>query len=195
MNFFLDGGAGDMKVTETTVHMLNGQPFYAWEQKEDETWHRVDVADAKDEHLGVLKGTDEFEFVYRTRLPEIPAAARMWVPVPTSDAFQTVEVLSIRAPGRRRTLKDSAHGNEVLFLELAPEDGMQMVELRFAVKRREKSPYAAGRPLAGKFLELERLAPATEDFAKIAGEVLAGRKGSSSGRARSTTTSSTGCAT
>ena len=123
VDFFLDGGAGDMKVSETTVHKLNGQPFYAWEQKEDKTWHRVDVAGATDEHLGVLKGTDEFEFVYKATLPEIPAPARMWLPMPTSDAYQTVEVLSVRAPGRSRTLKDRAHGNEVLFLELGPEDG------------------------------------------------------------------------
>ena len=99
VDFFLDGGAGDMKVSETTVHKLNGQPFYAWEQKEDKTWHRVEVSGATDEHLGVLKGTDEFEFVYRATLPEIPAPARMWLPMPTSDAYQTVEVLSVRAPG------------------------------------------------------------------------------------------------
>ncbi|HYN43307.1 MAG TPA: transglutaminase domain-containing protein, partial [Thermoanaerobaculia bacterium] len=123
VDFFLDGGAGDMKVTETTVHKLNGQPFYAWEQEEDKTWHRVDVSNAKDEHLGVLKGTDEFEFVYRATLPEITAPARMWLPLPTTDAYQTVATLSVKAPGTKRTLKDGAYGNEVLFLELGPDDG------------------------------------------------------------------------
>jgi transglutaminase-like putative cysteine protease len=177
VDFFLDGGAGDMRVTETTVHKLNGQPFYAWEEKEDKTWHRVAVADATDAHLGVVKGTDEFEFVYRATLPRFAAPARMWLPMPTSDAYQTVEVLSIRAPGRSRTLTDRAHGNAVLFVELDPEDGTRTVELRFAVKRKEKSPYAAGRPRPGQFLEAERLVPASEDFTKIAGEVLAGRKG------------------
>ena len=177
VDFFLDGGAGDMKVSETTVHKLNGQPFYAWEQKEDETWHRVDVAAATDAHLGVVKGTDEFEFVYRATLPEIPAPARMWLPMPTSDAYQSVRVLSVKAPGRSRTLKDRAHGNDVLFVELGPADGAGTVEMRVAVTRKEKAPYEAGKPLPGQFLEPERLVPATEDFSKIAAETLAGKKG------------------
>ncbi len=41
VDFFLRGDPGSMRVTETTVHKINGQLFYAWEQKEDKTWHRV----------------------------------------------------------------------------------------------------------------------------------------------------------
>ena len=41
VDFFLAGDPGAMTVTETTVHKINGQPFYAWEQKRDGTWHRV----------------------------------------------------------------------------------------------------------------------------------------------------------
>ncbi len=37
VDFFLAGEPGAMKVTETTVHKINGQPFYAWEQKSDGT--------------------------------------------------------------------------------------------------------------------------------------------------------------
>jgi len=177
VDFFLDGGAGDMRVTETTVHKLNGQPFYAWEQKEDRSWHRVEVSKATDEHLGVLKGTDEFEFVYRATLPELAAPARMWLPLPASDAYQTVTTLAVKAPGTQRTLKDRAHGNDVLFLELSPGDSGRTLEMRFAVKRREKAAYPAARPRRGEFLAPERLVPASEDFAKIAGEVLAGKKG------------------
>jgi len=177
VDFFLDGGAGDMKVSETTVHKLNGQPYYAWEQKEDKTWHRVGVTGAADEHLGVLKGTDEFEFVYKATLPQIPAQARMWLPMPTSDAFQTVEVVSVRAPGQSRTLKEHAHGNEILFLELGPGDSGKTVEMRFSVKRKEKAAYVASRPRPGEFLGPERLVPASENFATTAGEVLAGKKG------------------
>jgi hypothetical protein len=33
VDFFLAGDPAAMLVTETTVHKLNGQPFYAWEQK------------------------------------------------------------------------------------------------------------------------------------------------------------------
>ena len=177
VDFVLDGGTGAMTVSETTVHKRNGQPFYAWEQKEDRTWHRVAASDARDEHLGVVKGQDEFEFVYRAVLPPIPAPARMWLPLPASDAYQTVSTLSVRAPGTSRTLKDSSHGNDVLFLELGPADSGKDLEMRFAVRRKEKAPYAAGKPRRGEFLAPERLVPAGEDFAKIAGEVLAGKKG------------------
>jgi transglutaminase-like putative cysteine protease len=177
VDFFLDGGAGDMRVSETTVHKLNGQPYYAWEQKEDKTWHRVEVMGATDEHLGVLKGTDEFEFVYKATLPQIPAPARMWLPMPTSDAYQTVEVVSVRAPGQRRTLKERVHGNEILFLELESGDSGKTVEMRFSVRRKEKAAYAEGRPRPGEFLAPERLVPASENFAATAGKVLAGKKG------------------
>jgi len=32
VDFFLSGDPGAMTVTETTLHKLNGIPFYAWEQ-------------------------------------------------------------------------------------------------------------------------------------------------------------------
>ncbi|MBW1944331.1 MAG: transglutaminase domain-containing protein, partial [Deltaproteobacteria bacterium] len=41
VDFFLAGDPGAMTVTETTVHKINGQPLYAWEQHSDHTWHRV----------------------------------------------------------------------------------------------------------------------------------------------------------
>jgi hypothetical protein len=33
VDFFLEGDPGSMRVTETIVHKLNGQPFYLWEQR------------------------------------------------------------------------------------------------------------------------------------------------------------------
>ena len=41
VDFFLAGDPGSMTVTETTVHKFNGQPYYAWKQSSDKTWHRV----------------------------------------------------------------------------------------------------------------------------------------------------------
>lgn len=43
VDFFLKGVPDDMTVTDTTVHKINGQPYYAWEQKPDGTWDRVPV--------------------------------------------------------------------------------------------------------------------------------------------------------
>ena len=120
VDFFLAGDPGKMKVTETTVHKINGQPFYAWEQKSDGTWQRIPMKEASLGHLGVIKGSDEFEFVYRATLPEITGTGRMWLPLAASDSFQTVEVKSIQAPGKQSILQEREYGNKVLFLELGP---------------------------------------------------------------------------
>ena len=44
VDFFLSGDPGDMKVTETTLHKLNGIPFYAWKQNSEGIWERVPLA-------------------------------------------------------------------------------------------------------------------------------------------------------
>src|SRR3990167_6912043 len=65
VDFFLAGDPGAMTVTETTVHKLNGQPFYTWEQKKNGTWRRVSLKNAPPRLLGVVTGHDEFDFLYR----------------------------------------------------------------------------------------------------------------------------------
>jgi hypothetical protein len=177
VDFFLAGKPGEMKVTETTVHKKNGQPFYTWEQKSDGTWHRIPMKKALEGHLGVIKDQDEFEFVYRATLPKISDSARMWLPLAATDSFQVVEVQSINVPGKQSTLQDREHGNKVLFLELGPEDSGKSLEIRYQVKRLEKAAYAAPTPDQGKYLNSERLVPVNEYFHRIAKEVVKGKKG------------------
>jgi transglutaminase-like putative cysteine protease len=177
VDFFLAGEQKAMKVTETTVHKINGQPFYAWEQKSDGTWHRISMKEASVGHLGVIRDRDEFEFLYRAKLPEITGAARMWLPLAATDSFQTVEIKSINAPGKQRILPEREHANKVLFLEFGPEDSGKNVEIRYQVQRLEKAAYAAQTPDQGKYLKPERLVPANEDFRKIAQEVVEGKTG------------------
>jgi transglutaminase-like putative cysteine protease len=177
VDFFLAGEPAAMKVTETTVHKLNGQPFYAWEQKSDGTWHRIAMKEASAGHLGVIKGRDEFEFLYRGTLPQITGTARMWLPLAASDPFQTVEIKSISAPGKQSILQERAHANKVLFLELSPEDSGKKVEIRYQVRRLEKAAYAAQTPDQAKYLNPERLVPTNEDFRRIAEQVVQGKKG------------------
>jgi len=138
VDFFLSGKPGAMRVTEATVHKLNGQPYYTWRQRADGTWEHIPVEAASPRELGVVTGEDHFEFLYRATIPELTAKARMWLPYPVSDAFQTVELLSIETPRPYRLLDDRRNGNKVLFLELLPEDSGKRVELRFRVQRREK---------------------------------------------------------
>jgi len=66
-DFFLAGDPARMQVTETTVPKLNGQPFYAWEQTSDGTWHRPPWK-GSEALLGVITDREEFEFLYRVTL-------------------------------------------------------------------------------------------------------------------------------
>jgi hypothetical protein len=40
IDFFLTGQPGRMKVTETSVHKIDGKPLYDWKE-ENGTWHKV----------------------------------------------------------------------------------------------------------------------------------------------------------
>jgi transglutaminase-like putative cysteine protease len=177
VDFFLAGDPGAMVVTETTVHKINGQPLYAWKQQRDKTWRRIPVEQATPRILGAITGRDVFEFWYKAMLPELSGPARMWIPLPTTDAFQTVELKSIDAPGRREVLHEQKHGNRVLFLELSPTDSGKTVALRFNVQRQEKGVYAAPLPDPERYLAPERLVPENETFRRIAAEVVEGKEG------------------
>ena len=176
VDFFLSGDPGAMSVTETTVHKINGQPYYAWEQQSDGTWGRIAVEDASQGHFGVIRGRDEFEFTYRAIVPEIIDTGRMWIPLPSTDSFQTVEIISLTVPGEQRVLEEQEHGNRILFLELGTEDSGKTIEIRYKVERREKAVYEADTPDPGRYLNPERLVPANDDFRSIAEEVTEGKK-------------------
>ena len=177
VDFFLAGDPGKMTVTETTVHKFNGQPYYVWKQKRDKTWHRRPAEDAPPELLGVIKGRDEFEFLYRATLPQINDDARMWIPLPASDSFQTVEIKSIVATGKQEILQEREHGNRVLYLSLSAQDTGKTIEIRSQVKRLEKPVYAEQASVIERYLSPERLVPADERFRTIAEEVVKSKKG------------------
>ncbi len=176
IDFFLHGDPGNMTVTETTVHKLNGIPYYIWKQNEDKNWVRAPVDTASNTLLGVRNAPDAFEFRYQATLPEITGSARCWIPIAASDAFQTVTVKSIRAPGTQKTLTDSAHGNRVLFLELGPQDSGKPVEIVYDVFRIEKGAYADDPLHAVKYLQPERMVPQDDTLKAIAQKAVAGRE-------------------
>jgi transglutaminase-like putative cysteine protease len=175
VDFFMKGPPGAMKVTETSVHKVNGQPLYTWEQRRNGAWRKVPVKKASPRLLGVINGSDEFEFVYRARLPEIIGNARLWLPLATSDEFQHVEVKSIDAPGQWRELEESEHGNKVLYVEIGPAGSGKTIEIRYRVKRFEKSEYAVREPTPQKYLGPENLVPTNITFRSIAQHVTGGK--------------------
>lgn len=177
IDFFMEGDPGTMKVTETTVHKLNGKPYYVWKQNEDKTWVRAPVENADKKLLGVITGRDAFEFRYQATLPEITGGGRCWLPLASSDDFQTVDVKSINVPGKQKILEDKAHGNRILYLELGPEDSGKQLEIVYEVERREKSAYAGDPAKATKYLQPERMVPSDDKIKAIAEKAVQGRKG------------------
>jgi hypothetical protein len=177
IDFFLHGDPGNMTVTETTVHKLNGQPYYVWKQNEDKNWVRAPVEAASKELLGVLTGHDAFEFRYQATLPAIDGKARCWLPIASSNDFQRVTVKSIQAPGKQTLLTDNAHGNRVLFLELGPEDSGKGIEIVYDVFRLEKGAYAGDPTEALKDLQPERKVPLDDTLKATAENAVKGRTG------------------
>jgi transglutaminase-like putative cysteine protease len=173
VDFFMEGEPGAMNVTETTVHKLNGKPFYSWKQnKEDKTWYRVPLEQANNSLLGVVEGKDSFEFYYSVQVPALTGPAKMWIPIAESDDFQKVEILSIATPGKHRNLADKVYGNTILYLELGPEDSGKSIDISYAVARNEKGPYEAPAPNPDVFLASNILMPKGGRFEEIAKEAL-----------------------
>jgi transglutaminase-like putative cysteine protease len=175
VDFFMKGPPGAMTVTATSVHKISGRPFYTWEQKRNGTWCKVPVKKASRKLLGVINGSDEFEFLYRARLPQITGDARLWLPLASSDTFQRVDVKDIATPEPWRELDEPERGNKVLFLKAGPADSGKTIEIRYHVKRFEKSEYAVREPMPQKYLSPERLVPDNETFSGIAREVTRGK--------------------
>ncbi len=176
VDFFMKGPAGEMTVTEVSVHKINGQPLYLWQHRGDGTWRKVPVKNAPKRLLGVIKGSDEFEFTYRVKLPQIVGKAQLWLPMAASDTFQRVQVKDIKTPEPWRELYEQEHGNKVLFLQAGPPDGGKTIEIRYQVKRFEKSEYAVRNPMPEKYLAPERLVPTNETFRTIAEQVTRDKK-------------------
>ena len=172
VDFFLEGAAGDMSVTQTTLHKLNGKPFYSWKQRKDKSWYRIPMDEASTELLGVIEGRDEFEFNYQVTLPDITGDAQIWLPLAESDSFQTIELLKLSAPGKHQILKETDFGNSILYLELNPESSGKKIEIVYKVVRKEKGPYMANNALTDRFLNPDRLVPVNDQFRIIALEAI-----------------------
>lgn len=178
VDFFLEGDPGNMTVTETTLHKLNGKPFYTWKRRKDKTWYRVPIQGASSDLLGVIEGEDNFEFRYEVTLPEITASAKMWIPVPQSDRFQTVELTSLKAPVEQQMLEEKNYGNTILYMELSPEHSGKKVEIVYDVERQEKKPYEENASPT-RYLNASLLMPVGDRFQVLADSII-GQKNSES---------------
>src|SRR3982750_4214639 len=92
---------------------------------------------------GIIKGADEFEFVYRVKLPEITGSARLWIPPAKKDSFQTVTVEKLNIPMKWEKVQDRDYANDICVVNAQPQDSGKTIELRYKVMRREKAAYPA----------------------------------------------------
>ena len=171
VDFFLAGDPGNMTVTETTLHKLNGKPFYTWKQRKDKTWYRVPVESASTDLLGVIEGRDRFEFHYEVTLPEMKESTKMWLPVAQSDRFQTVELTTLETPVEHQMLKEKKYGNAILYMELSPEHSGKKVALVYDVERQEKRPYEENSS-PSSYLDPSLLMPVGDRFQVLADSII-----------------------
>ena len=171
VDFFLEGDPGSMKVTETTLHKLNGKPFYTWKQRKDKTWYRMPIQNASSDLLGVIEGEDSFEFHYEVTLPKMKESAQLWIPIPQSDRFQTVVLTSLTAPAEHRMLEEKTNGNAILYMELTPEHSGMKVVLVYDVERQEKKPYEENSS-PSKYLDASLLMPVGDRFQSLADSII-----------------------
>lgn len=175
VDFFLKGQPGAMDVTQTSVHKLNGKPYYAWKQREDKTWNRVPVADASSSLLGVIEGSDSFVFTYQIELPEIKGKARIWIPIASTDNYQSIEILSVKTPIDYKILKDNEFDNSIMYLELTDLHSKAFIEIKYNVTRLEKASVEDPRPVDPKYLAENLLMPVGGRFLTVANEATMGR--------------------
>ncbi len=175
VDFFLEGDPGNMTVTETTLHKLNGKPFYTWKQREDKTWYRRPIENASNDLLGIKEGEDHFEFRYEVTLPEITEEAKIWIPVPQSDRFQQIEIKNLETPVTHKILEEDKYGNSILFMELGPEQSGEKLTLVYDVTRQEKNPYEDDSFVAD-YLNPSLLMPVGDRF-KVLADSIIGVKG------------------
>ena len=177
VDFFMEGDPGSMKVTKTMVHKINGQPLYLWKQQEDKSWIPVPVDDASDELLGITTGKDQFEFRYLTKIPELDGSAKIWLPLPSSDDFQTIKVKAVNSPVKPTTLTDTVHGNKIIYMELGTDDSGKNIEMIFDVVRKEKGAYKDSKVKIEEYLKAEKMAPLKGKITEAAEEAVKGKKG------------------
>ena len=129
----------------------------------------VQAADAP----AIIKGSDQFEFVYRVKLPEIKGDARVWMPLAKTDAFQTVTEENLNIPMKWEKVQDRDYANDICVLYPLPTDSGKTIELRYHVVRKEKSAYPASGADVARYLRPEKLVPVNETFKTLALEAVA----------------------
>ena len=126
---------------------------------------------------GIIRGSDQFEFVYRVKLPEIKGEARVWIPLAKTDVFQTLTAEKLSIPIKWEKVQDRDYGNDICVLQPQPSDSGKTIELRYRVVRKEKAAYPGNDADAARYLRPEKLVPANATFKTLALDATSGKNG------------------
>lgn len=173
VDFFLEGSKEKMNVTRTSLHKLNGKPYYTWKQnKKDKTWYTLPVEEASNELLGVIEGFDAFEFTYSSELPIIDDVAQIWLPIATSNDDQKIDIIELKTPGEHQMIVDQENGNTILYMDLNDSHSNKKITITYSVERREKGPYEELDVDLAKYLRPSKLMPVDARFTDLANEII-----------------------
>jgi transglutaminase-like putative cysteine protease len=125
---------------------------------------------------GIIKDADQFEFIYRVKLPEIKGEARVWIPLAKTDAFQTVTQEELNIPVKWEKVQDRDYANDICVLYPQSTDSGKTIELRYRVVRKEKVAYPADGADVARYLRPEMLVPVNETFRTLASKAVVGKK-------------------
>ncbi|MCZ7646204.1 MAG: transglutaminase-like domain-containing protein [Planctomycetota bacterium] len=134
------------------------------------------------------KRARSFTFTYQAFVKEVPAGAKklkLWIPVPRSDAHQTIGNVKI-APEARRIELEEESGNRMAYWEFKDEDLKPVtVTMTFDCERREIAArdLALDRPLSPReldglkeYLEAHEKVPVGGEFKDLALKAVGGAK-------------------
>jgi hypothetical protein len=172
VDFFMSGTANQMEVTRQSVHKKNGQPFYMWKRKEDNTWHTVPVEGASSNLMGVLHGKDVFDFTYQVTLPSLEQNAALWIPLASSDRFQKIENYNVEAPVSYQIISDQNQKNQALYFELTNKESNGTIAIRYEVTRMEKGSYREDESELGRYMEATPLLPVGGRFDTLSTSII-----------------------
>lgn len=105
-----------------------------------------------------------FEFHYGATIKHLNRGqiVRIWLPIPSTDAQQEVEIVSCDLPAEPKMGVERAYGNRLAYIETsAKPDGTIRLEMVYRVTRREtvESPHGTSEGAGSKFLASNALIP------------------------------------
>ena len=134
-----------------------------------------------------------FDFTYDVTLKEIPPTARevrIWIPLASTDAHQTVRILKISSSVPHRITREAIYGNRMLYATMLPPyptEGEIKVVYRITRNAYSEGNYSSlqrynqdpplNRRLMARYLEPNRLIPTSGSIARIANATTQGKQG------------------